>query len=122
MEKRSRKILRIVPFHEIRWLSRKSTISRIIFLLEQLLVFYKELHDEDSHSRYLHLCTFKTLKFLHIVMDILRPLTNITRLNQSNTLDIIDMKNVLKDEISNLKKLLENEGFHERQFENNLEI
>lgn len=121
MNKPTNKILRIVPFHEIRWLSRVSTVSRIISLLEPLLRFYKQLFENENHPRYINLCTYKTLKFLHIILDILGPLSSITRMSQSNSLDIVAMRNILRQEVENLKKLRDEEGTYERQFENTLE-
>ena len=115
-------VLRLVPFHEIRWLSRQSTVTRILRLLEQLFRFYKMLYDQDQNPRYLHLCSYKIIKFLHIVLDILGPLTKITRMSQSNDLDIVGMRDILTQEIENLKSLKNSQGDYETQFEEKLEV
>lgn len=116
------KILRIVPFHKIRWMSRVNTIKRIIRLIQPLLLHYENLSASENHPRYKHLTNYALLKFLYVVADILEPLSVITKMWQSNSVTIVKMSKILIQQKQILLDLKITAGKFGRIFERSIEI
>jgi len=109
-------VLRIVPYHEIRWLSRFESVSRLLKVMPPLLTFFSIKFEKDGEGIYPDLLNYENLKFLYVVHDILEPLRAITLVAQSQSVTIPTMFAVLAEQIGILNSLKTNVGAKENEF------
>lgn len=89
-------------YHEIRWLSGWQTVTTFCDSLESVLTYFQDNHNamEDGIGsnifRKLH--TFKYI-YVFFWVDILHVLSRLSRLFQSNVLDITTISSVVKTDI-----------------------
>ena len=114
---KTKKTLRIAPFHAVRWLSRYESVERIVRLMQSLLTHYEVLA-RDQHPRYGQLTDYRLIRFLYAILDILEPLKVITKTTESKIVTITKVRRVIDTQIAVLESLKQSPGYYEQLFLN----
>ena len=107
--------------HEIRWLSFSAAIAAILKTWKSLVTFFQRHTDSVSKSLLGKLTDYRFLTVLHMLMDVLPFVANVSLLLQKRDIDVAAVHPALKDLENKIATAEKGSGLYQKELKERLE-